>query len=348
MHLDTWEDEACGLDTRAPTRGLDDLMPTVDAALRTAVLQPARFGIGAVASLDAFASTTRGASDSVVAELFKLADEPLRGALAERAPLVPVRIHGDSEFVHGSEFLVGPRDGVALTEHGASPIKLHTKALVADHERGVIGTAAPVPGLRELDTLDFYATFEGPTARALEDATLAAVSGDQTRIAATATGLARRGIFLNDPEHGVRLLTSRIESLVDGATDSIYVGSKVLDDKSVLKQLAAKQAAGVRVLVETTPKSTPKDVERARRLGLDVTHLEDEGRRLHGNLIVVDGREAYFGTAMVSRRGMAREADGVRPAREMGWFVRDPRAIDEAMGAVADLHPSRVTQFLGA
>lgn len=322
-------------------------MTALQGAMRTATLQPARFGIGSAASLDALADVAGSARSSVVGELFKLEDAPVLSVLRERAGRAQVHLHGDSESIADGAFRIGADDGALVTGHGNKPIKLHTKGVVADHERAALATAAPVPGLRADDSVDFFATFDGDAARALESATAAAIIGRSDEVLRTARDAARAGIYFNDPAHGVRLLTPRLDRLVDDASDFLVVGSKRLDDMTMIRRLAGRQQDGVRVLVETGKHASPAQVQAARDLGLDVTHLGMEGRRLHGNFMIADGAEAYFGTSSLSERGLARET-AKRPTREMGWFTNDAAAIDETFEAMSGLRESRIDDFLTA
>ncbi len=302
------------------------------------------YHVGAVRGLDAMAEMARGARESITAELFKL-DDPavvasLRSAVDRR---IPIRLHADTQYLR-EEYAIGAADGLVVTEHGRSPLKLHTKVLVADHDRAISETAAPVRDLRELQTIDFAVEVQGDAARALERATAAAASGRSSDIRRTAHELAEHGFLLNDPAHGVTLLRDALERGITSSKSSIYYGTKLLGDERGMHMLARRRGEGLRVLVETSPKSDDSLLTQARDIGLDVSALQRKG--LHGNITVFDERLAYFGTTMLSPRGMARSTSP-RDARELGWFTTDRAAISSALDAIQRLDGSRLERFRG-
>ncbi|MCW2961628.1 MAG: PLD-like domain [Thermoleophilia bacterium] len=306
------------------------------------VLRDARITVGSSEALDAMARVVDGATTSVSAELFQLRDAPVVAAFRSAADRMPVRLLVDSEVFEDGGYKLPKTGLLELSEHGADPHKLHTKAIVADGSVGYVGTAAPVGGLRGPGKLD-YAAELGPTeARVLERAIEAVANGDTTQVRATAEAAARVGLYYNDPKHGVTLLRDRIESLITGAEHSIVASSKILGDTRSVELLAAAKARGVDVLLITTPKSTKQSVKQARKAGIETVVHEEKAGYAHGNFLLADANQAYMGTAMLSRRGMARP-EAARAARELGWVTEDRGAISTAadrLSALAgvDLH----------
>lgn len=317
-------------------------------AAQGATLSRARFVVGTSGQvMDELARVAGTARSTINAELFGLSDEVALGAInAAAARGVRVALHADDEALAlGRYASAAENPAIALTSHGAMPIKLHTKALVADSTTGYVGTAAPVWELRKYEGLDVAAVFDGPAVQALERLTVATAAGKSKAVRSAAEEAARHGIFVNDPIHGVKLLRERVGALIDSATDSLYVGTKVLEDSKMIDRLARAQQRGVRVLIEANPMTEAKWVERARAAGLNTRHLPKVPWRIHANTVIADGREAYVGSATISKRGMARSYAG-RPAREMGFVTSDPEGLRQVIEGFASVTDSSLASFL--
>lgn len=322
-------------------------MSVTATELRAGVLRDARILVGTTGqSLDELARVIDGARTRMAGELFMLNDVPVTTAMARS-----VRRHVSTHLLIDDEYSLlnayasfGHSNPVRMSIHGPAPDKLHSKALVADGSEAWISTAAPSKRLRGDGALDVSATFEGPAASALERLTNATMAGDSAAVRDAALAASQHGIVVNDPLHGVRLLTERVTAMIDSATDSIYVGTKVLDDRTILERLAAARVRGVRVLVETSHMSEGKWIDRARVLGLDAYRLPHSLGRMHANTVVVDGREAYVGTAMLTKRGLAR-ATAKRPSRELGFVTDQPAAIADILHGFSHVQGSRLRFF---
>lgn len=296
---------------------------------------------GGAAGVRAQAKAVARAEHSVVGELISITDKRTIQALRAGARHdLDIRLHGDTDYVRGiRDFRIQPGQGIELTSHGDSPAKLHTKFFVIDGETAVVSTVAPVKKLRMRDALDMSLIVRGAPARALEAAAEAASSGDSARIRTSAHHVRQHGLAFNDRAHGVNDLTHELEQLVDGARSSIYIGSKLIGDEQFVQRLAQiRQDADIRVLLESSSKSDPRDVAAARALGLEVSELDRYG--MHGNTIIVDGNQAYFGTAMLTPRGLGRESAG-RQSRELGWFTDDQNVIAEVVNRLEAIPGSR-------
>lgn len=305
-----------------------------------AVLQDARFAVRTVEGLEEFSRVVGNARSHISAEMF-VAGDPIISHLITRASFrdMPGVIVRDGEYLAlaPGELVPGMPGAMQVVDYGAHPLKLHSKAAVADGNRAIITTAAAAPKHREMwgNSLDFTALFQGPAAAALDDATRAAASLDPVAIRTTTEQLAPHGIFVNDPIAGVRLLRERQLDAIRTASERLVVANKLTYDKGAIKLLAEAQKRGVALdIIVPSVERNGAGIERMREAGIARPHIVP-GHTIHGNLLIADD-QLIAGTATMTPRGLARRS-AERSAREMGFALADPAAIDDALRAISRL-----------
>lgn len=324
--------------TLRPDRLLAASAPLPDiGALEGAVLHT-----GSKASLAALAGVAKGARERLAGELFSLSDRKVARAIrraGERG--VRTTLLADPEWLVEGRFArkVLSAPNTSVIPYGEMPNKVHVKALVADGHHAVVTTAAPITETRRDRSLELAFEFKGEAAAALDELTKAAFTGNAERIRAAAQAAARHGLVLNDAPHGVRLLTSQVEDMIVSARKELVIASKLVTDRRILALLADARARGVTVRLETREVS-PRVRRFATDAGLPLHQSKGQHHRLHANVILKDGTEAYVGTLFLDNRPLGRASAG-RKSRELGVVVRDPALIAQLRDFVASIPGAR-------
>lgn len=323
------------------------------------VLTGARIQVGSTAIIDAANDLVLGARSRVTSEMFKITDADSGTVLRQVGQRIPVAMHGDTAYIAtpGSYLIDGAR-GVTVTGHGAPPVKLHTKTLIADGERGIVMTASLDAKLRAIDAVDFAAHVTGNDAVMLERLARSAVSGVTRTIRTEARRATQRGVYLEDSSHGVHELSTHLERALRADHQSIYAASKIVNDPAIVRLLAAARERGTHVLVETS-ETTLEDHALLDQLHVPVTQLGGRQRKLHGTLVLFDHgtarQQAVMGTFTLSPRGMGRDYARLQlptsmldygvQSRELGFVTEDAQGIEQAIDAVQSVRLSQARAF---
>lgn len=287
-----------------------------------------RVVVGGEASLDALAQLAASTTRELHLDVFKLTDTHAGGAVVDAARRVQVSALLDPEYL--SLQLRGRlRDAGAVTNsYGRVPAKNHSKA-AANERQGLISTAAYIADSRS--RIDVSALLDGPGSAALLHLMRASSIGSSAAVVDAAQAAARHGILLNDPLHGVQLLTRHFEGMVSGAQHRILGMSKQFHDVDIAGRMAERAGTGVDVTIATRRfRSAEHGLLAA--AGSDLREVPRSGTSLHGTVLVVDD-QAYLGSAMLHHRSLNRP-ETTRLSREVGIVTTDAVAVAQLAGVV--------------
>ncbi|GEM_PF-4697003 len=315
--------QSTGMATSAPVRS-GAIAPTWGAG----AIDRVTLLMGSKAILGGFEGIAKQAKQDLVAEFFIMNRPDVIKALRHAAKDgLRTEVLADAEMMDLGWFpkRAWKQKGLELIAFPEKPRKLHSKALAGD-SRALVATGYATNEKRQ-KYIDFGVAFEGPAARALEGVMRANRSGETRLVQQAAIEARKHGVLMNDRNHGVRLLTTELESMIAGAKREILIGTKDLSDDRIFNLLYDARQRGVTVRV-VTGRESPFAINR----GMDIRRYPF----LHGNVMIVDGKTAYVGSAFFHTRPMARYVDAIM-SNETGVLIQDTKAIQTLVKTLTTL-----------
>jgi len=282
--------------------GAEAIAPVPTVRLDALVIQP---GGGRDFLLDALESAT--ASVRVVSWI--LTDDVIEDALvATAARGIDVRAIVPADPVNEEAREKLARGGVLLDEGNPAFALTHEKAVVVDDDLAfVLNQNLSYSGFEW--NREYNAVITGKPARDVA----AIFDADWERRA-----FAEPTDLVVSPSNA----RSRLETLLQAATESIDIAMEVMNDGRTIDLVAAKATEGlvVRVLLED-PAAVEDNAQTAQRLqqaGVQVRWLASPD--LHAKAVVIDGRFAYVGSVNFTWSSLSRN-------RELGLVTADGEAV---------------------